>query len=208
MKKRKLKSGVVYGLYAFAFITVLGTIYLLEMATTENKFSDDTTYVEETIIQEDRPVIKVTDSIIRPYTASNVTVARSFYDYQDTADNQANSLIYYEQTYMPNSGVDYKSEEIFDVNAILDGVVTNILEDNLLGNIVEVTYDNNLISVYQSLGEVNVSLNDQVVQGQVIGKSGSSNIDKNLGNHLHFEIIHNGCNVNPETYYDKKINEL
>ena len=65
-----------------------------------------------------------------------------------------------------------------------------------------------MISVYQSLGEVNVSLNDVVKQNQVIGKSGTSNIDLSLGNHLHFELMVKGEVVNPEDYYFKKLADL
>ena len=203
MKKRKLKNWVIVGLYMIAFLSIMGTLYFLE-----DKNYKEPTYVKETIVNVEQPVIKLSDSIIRPYTASNVVLTKLFYNHQDTSENQVNSLIYYEGTYLPNSGVDYTSEEVFDVNSILEGVVTNVEENNLLGKIVEITHDNNLISVYQSLSEVTVKLNDPIVKGQVIGKSGYSNLSVDLSNHLHFEIIHNGTNVNPESYYDKSINEL
>ena len=32
----------------------------------------------------------------------------------------------------------------------------------------------------------------QIIQGQIIAKSGTSNINKDLGNHLHFELYYNG----------------
>ena len=44
-----------------------------------------------------------------------------------------------------------------------------------------------------------------VKQGQVIGKSGTNSIDKELGNHLHFELYSNSQVVNPEDYFDKEI---
>ena len=44
-----------------------------------------------------------------------------------------------------------------------------------------------------------------VKQGQVIGKSGTNSIDKELGNHLHFELYLNSQVVNPEDYFDKEI---
>lgn len=208
MKKRRLKKGIIYGLYAFAFITVLGTIYMLEIASFKANLEDKPIYVDDTIIDDKTPVVNMSSKIARPYTADSINVAKYYYDAKATVDNQINSLIYYEGTYIPNSGVDYKSNEEFDVVSVLDGIVTNIKEDNLLGKIIEITHEGNLISVYQSLSETSVEIDNQVLQGQIIGKSGNSNLDPSLGNHLHFELIHKGCNVDPEKYYDKKVKEL
>lgn len=208
MENRRLKKSAVYALYALCFITVIGTVYLLDIISSSKRFDDNTTYVNKVVIENDVPVVSVTNTVIRPFTASNVSIGRGFYNYQDNEENQKNSIIYYEGTYIPNSGVDYKSDEIFDVNSILDGTVSKVSENNLLGKVVEITHSNNFISVYQSINEVNVKEGETVLRGQVIGKSGESNISKDLQNHLHFEIILNGKNVNPEICYDKKIDEL
>lgn len=208
MENRRLKKSVVYSLYALAFITIMGTVYLLDMISSPTRFDDNTTYVNDTIIETEIPVVSVNNTLVRPYTASNISIAKGFYNYQDNEENQKNSLIYYEGTYIPNSGVDYKSDEIFDVVSILDGTVTKVTENNILGKIVEITHSNNVISVYQSMSEISVNEGDSVLQGQVIGKSGESNISKDIGNHIHFEIIANGKNINPENYYGKKIDEL
>jgi stage II sporulation protein Q len=61
--------------------------------------------------------------------------------------------------------------------------------------------------VYQGLSNVSVKENDEVKQGQTIAKSGTSNINKDLGNHLHFELYMKMVAVNPEEYYNKSINE-
>ena len=208
MKKRRLKKSVVYALYALSFVTVLGTVYLLESISSQSKLQDDATYVNDVIIQEELPVVNTRNIITRPYLSEDIVIVRHFYDYQGTEDEQKNSLIYYENTYIPNSGIDYQGKEPFDVVAVLDGQVSKIMDNNLLGKIVEITHDNNLVSVYQSLEEVMVKEGDTVLQGQVIGKSGEANIAVDLGNHLHFELIHNGVNVNPENYYDKQLNDL
>ena len=208
MENRRLKKTVVYALYALAFITVMGTVYLLDMISSPTRLDDNTTYVNDVIIENDIPVVSVSNNMVRPYTASNVSIGKSFYNYLDNEENQKNSLIYYDGTYIPNSGVDYKSDETFDVVSVFDGTVSKVTENNLLGKIIEVTHSNNVISVYQSLSEVQVKEGDSILQGQVIGKSGESNISKDLGNHLHFEIIINGKNINPENCYDKKIDEL
>ncbi len=206
--KRRLKKPVIYALYALSFVTIIGTIYMLEMISSPSKLDDNSTYVDDVIIEDEVPVVNTRNVISRPYLNDDIIIARHFYDYQGTEEEQKNSLIYYENTYIPNSGVDYQSKETFDVVSILDGKVTKVEENNLLGKIIEVTHDNNLISVYQSLSETLVKEGDNVLQGQVIGKSGESNISKDLGNHLHFELIHNSKNVNPEDYYDKQLGEL
>ena len=208
MENRRLKKSVIYGLYSLAFITIMGTIYLLDMISSPKRLDDNTIYVNDVIIENEIPVVSINNKITRPYTASNVSIGISFYNYQDNEENQKNSLIYHEGTYIPNSGVDYKSDEIFDVVAILDGTVSKVTEDNILGKIIEITHSNNIITVYQSLSETSVVEGDTVLQGQIIGKSGESNISKDLGNHLHFEVILNGKNINPEICYDKKIDEL
>ena len=208
MKNRKLKKSVVYALYALSFVTVLGTVYLLEAISNQSKFVDDSTYVNDIIIEDEVPVINTNNILTRPYLSDSIKIARGFYNYQGTEEEQKNSLIYYENTYIPNSGVDYSSDEVFDVVSVLDGKVTKVMDNNLLGKIIEVTHENNLISVYQSLSEVMVAEGGNVIQGQVIGKSGEANISKDLGNHLHFELIHNSKNVDPEEYYDKQLSDL
>ena len=94
--------------------------------------------------------------------------------------------------------------DTFDVIAIANGTVTRVKEDDSLGKTVEIKHDNGLISTYQSLSEVSVKKDDVISQGQVIGKSGINEIDKDLGNHLHLEIYENGISVNPEMYLGKE----
>ena len=53
--------------------------------------------------------------------------------------------------------------------------------------------------------EITVKKGDNVSQGQVLGKSGTTEIDKDLGNHLHFEMYENGGVVNPENYLNKEV---
>ena len=109
---------------------------------------------------------------------------------------------------MPNYAIVYGGPETFEVTSILDGTVINIKEDSLLGNIVEIQHDNDIISVYQSVSDVTVEPNQIVKQGEVIAHSGTSNLNKDLKNHLSFELLYKNQIVNPEEYYNKDINEL
>lgn len=208
--KRKLRKEVKYSLYVLSFITLFGLIYSIEKTLFPVTFNDKDNfdYVSKTIFDDVIPVVNEVDVIKRPYLDSDIKILKTFYDYQDDSENQENSLIYNENTYIQNSGVSYGKDSTFDVVAILSGIVIDVKEDNLLGKTIEIRHSNDVISVYQSLSEVNYKINDTVMQGDVIGKSGISNISKELNNHLHFELIVKGLNVNPENYYDKKLADL
>ena len=211
MKKRVLRKWVVYGVYALTFLSVFSSIYFIEKSLApENTFNNDKDYiyVSKTIFDNEVPVVASGTQIIRPYKATDVEIAKNYYDYKADADTQKKALLYYEDTYLQNSGVEYKGSDNFDVVSILNGTVISIKNDNILGNVVEVRHDNDMISVYQSLSGVKVTENQEIKQGDIIGKSGTNNISKSLGDHLHFELIINGQNVNPEEYYNKNINEI
>ena len=132
---------------------------------------------------------------------------KNYYDYK-SEETQENSIIYYENTYMQSSGIAYGGVDKFDIVAVLDGIVTVVKEDELLGTIVEIKHDNNMYSLYQSVSDVKVKENDQVVQGTIIASSGTSALQKDLGSHVYFEIIVNNNTINPELSYGKSINEL
>lgn len=211
MENRRLKKSVIYGLYAFGFIFLLGIIYAIESIVLTSRYQqgEDIDYVNKTVFDDEIPVVNTKeDVLIRPYANSEIRVVKSFYDYKADANSQQQSLIYYENTYLPNSGVSYGGVDTFEVLAVYDGTVTSVTQDNLLGTIVQITHENNIISIYQSLGDVTVEKNQVVKQGDVIGKSGVCNIETDLNNHLHFELVIDGMVVNPEEYYNKKISEI
>ena len=213
MTKRKLKPFVVPVLYSLTVVVFVFCLYMIQLIIGKVTFKEenqDTNYVDSEIIEPNNqlPVVTNETVIIRPYTASNVSIAKDFYDYKAEADKQKDAIIYYENTYMQNSGVDYKSEEVFDVVSILDGTVIEVKEDAILGNVVQIKHTNDIISVYQSLSGVDVKKEDKILAGQIIGKSGQSNINKDIGNHLHFELYYQGQIVNPEEYYDKNVEDL
>ena len=156
-------------------------------------------------ISDTVPVINETRKMINPYTDSSVTISKSYYDYKGEATEQEKSITVYENTYIQNTGIDYISTNTFDIVSVLDGTVVTVKEDELLGKIIEIKHDNGLITSYQSLSEITVQKNDKIKQGQVIGKSGTNKLDKEIGNHLHFEIYENGSSVNPINYLNKEV---
>ena len=189
-----------------SFIVVL----TITLSTKDNKNlsrEDNLTYVSSTIISQDMAVINTTKKIINPYTDQSFTIGKNYYNYKAEAEDQEKSIIYHENTYIQNSGVDFIYDKTFDVVAVLDGEVTNIKEDEVLGKIVEISHDNKYVSIYQSLSEINVKKGDIVSQGQILGKSGKNELDKELGNHLHFEMYVGGQTVDPLLYLNKDVQD-
>lgn len=205
MKKRKLKAFVIPATIAsFGLIAIFIALVMTNTnPTLKNK--ETLNYVSNTILSEDIAVINTTRKIIYPYLESSVSIGKGYYDYKATAEEQQKSIIYHENTYMQNSGIDFVYDKQFDVIAVLDGTVTNIKDDELLGKIVEINHSNDYVSIYQSLSEIKVKKGDTVNQGQVLGVSGTNTLDKELGNHLHFEFYAQGQIVDPILYLDKEI---
>lgn len=148
-----------------------------------------------------------TKQIVRPYTSDSVRIKTYFYDVAADAEEQEKSLIYFENTYMKNTGVLYQADEVFDCVAVLNGTVLNIYEDDILGNMVEVEHNPNLRTIYYSLGSVNVEVGEVLAQGDIIGTSGENNIT-DAANNLLFEVYYNGTLLNPEEFYSMDVTTL
>ncbi len=207
--KRQLKKSVVYSLYGISFLLLVGGITLLRSAMSRPS-TPEYQYVSKGILDYEQkvPVVTNNDLIAKPYNDTDITVVKKYYDYKAEAESQEKSLIYYEGTYIQSSGVSYSNGKAFDVVAVLDGKVKEVKEDTILGNVITIEHSNGVVSVYQSISDINIKANDSVIKGQVIAKSSTSNISKELDNHLYFELIINGVCVNPEDYYNKSVNEL
>lgn len=206
----KLKSFVFPVLYISLIFTVIVGLYFTSkvLKQNDNNSLKDITYVSNTILDNTIPVISVDDTIANPYIGDNIKIARYFYNLEDDMDRQKESIIYYNDTYMQSSGVDYTSENSFDVISILEGVVIDIKEDELLGKIVEIKHTNELVSSYAGLSEINVSKGENITKEMKIGKSGSNKINESLGNHLHFEVYKNGVNIDPLKVIGKKLGDI
>lgn len=215
MKKRKLKGYVLPTVYvlviAVLFISVsfLGSALQKELQYQDlstDVLDDDVTPV---IKEEETPTDVTTESkIVKPFISTSVGISKSYYDMTDDEATQANSLVYYEQTYLQNSGVLYSSDEVFDVLATYDGTVTNVSTDEILGNVVEITHNPNLKTVYYSLGEVTVKKDDILKSGDIIGKSGDNLLEGEKDNSLLVEVYYNGNTIDPEDFYNMNIEDL
>ena len=159
---------------------------------------------EETKVEESNN----NQQILRPYTSDKVSIGRYFYDFEGDEQKQENSIILYENTYMQNTGVDYISEEQFDVVSVLPGKIASIDKDEILGNIIKIEHEKDIVTVYEGIDNINLKVGDEVTAGQIIATSGTSNINANYKTSLHFEVYYKGSIIDPENFYTLNLNEL
>lgn len=211
MIKNKLKKITVPTIYILALTIFATSMYLIQKIVNNYTFKEntDTEYVSKEIVTDNIyiPVVAQTKTLSKPYLNESVVINKTFYDSNNEAELQENSIIFYENTYMQNSGVSYKSSESFDIISILDGTVIEITNNEILGNTIKIRHENDIVSTYQSLSEIKVKVDDTISKGQVIGISGTSKLYSTDSN-LYFELTYQGKNINPENYYNKSIDEL
>lgn len=203
MIKKKVRIKLVPLMIAVLLVPILVTVVFLNINLKETPIESD--YITEEIVDEILPVINTTKKIIRPYQDNQVRILKGYYDYQSDETLQKNSIIVHDNNYIQNTGIDYGKDTEFEVLSILEGTVISVKEDDSLNGTVEIKHENGFVSVYQSLKDIKVKKEQVVGQGQVIGTATTNDIDKELGNHLHFELLINGQNVNPEIYLDKEL---
>lgn len=207
MTRKKLKDWVIPTLGLIVLIGALLLYYILGNILNENLIMENI-YITDAIIDHTTKVNKETKTIvIKPYNSDKVSIGKYYYNKEDKESRQQESLIKYENIYMPNTGILYVSDTEFDIVSVLDGKVTSIKEDDILGNIIEIEHSNNIITIYQSVKEVAVKVGDVVSQGQKIALSGSNNLEKTKDNCLHFEVYKDGNLINPEEFYNLDISK-
>lgn len=212
---KSVKKIFVPTIYLMAILSVVGCILLTIMSI--NKYlteSEKFDYSINGLIDNEVKPVQGEDNtkndvkVIKPFRNEKVTIGRGFYDFEGEQTNQEKSIIFYENTYMQNSGVDYVSDEVFDVISVLAGKVISVDTDEVLGNIVKIEHDKNIITTYQGIDKVALKVGDVVSQGTIVGVSGKSLVNFNYTTSLHFEVNYKGELIDPEKFYSLNVNEL
>jgi len=81
------------------------------------------------------------------------------------------------------------------------GTVTETGDSPIYGKYLIITHDNGWTSLYGHLSHIDVTLNQEVKAGDLIGKVGSTGLS--TGPHLHFEIRKDGAAKNPQDIVKK-----
>lgn len=208
MKKRKLKGFVLPTLYMLITISIFTSIVLLgnnlNLKQKDYDYGTDTLKDKvETVIVEDKIT---TSTISAPVDNNSASISIHFYKKEDNEDRQKNSLIYYENTYLPNTGTLYTSDETFDIKSVFEGKVTEILDDEFFGKYVVVEHTKNIRSYYYGIDEIDVKVGDEVKTGTILGTSKVNEIMNNKKSFL-LEVYYNNELIDPETFIGTKITD-
>lgn len=105
-----------------------------------------------------------------------------------------------------HKGIDIAAKEGTAVKAALDGTVSDIKSDALMGHMLVITGSDGSQTIYASLSKrPDLKVGDKVKAGQTIGAVGkSASFEAMDGAHLHFEYIVGGKYINPEKYLVKQ----
>jgi murein DD-endopeptidase MepM/ murein hydrolase activator NlpD len=99
-------------------------------------------------------------------------------------------------TWQFHRGVDLSANIGTPVKASKGGVISEVGFNEIYGNYVIISHNNNMQSLYGHLSRSLVKKDDAVVQGQTIGEVG--NTGQSTGPHLHFEIRSGDTPRNPK----------
>lgn len=97
-----------------------------------------------------------------------------------------------------HKGLDMRAALGSRISAMAAGKVTEAAYKNGYGNVVEIDHGNGFVTRYAHMNKIYVKKGDKIAYNQALGEVGRTG--RATGNHLHYEIMYRGVNVNPLTF--------
>lgn len=208
--KKELLMFVSVVLVVFATVITIATLALKETPVEQptDSGSVQTPPVIEPTDGGNEPVVTI-KTFALPINGEH-KVVRTFFDATLPDEQLVNAIISNGSYMIESKGMSYSKPDnsVFDVTAIYEGVVTEVVDDELYGVTVTIKHSDEVESIYSSLTDVSLKVNDTVSQGEVIGKASTSVEDVEAGVHVHLEVLVNGNFVNPAMVYGKELTDL
>lgn len=179
--------------------TILNTkINFKEIFNNESKKEEK---IEETITPEvevqETSQLKETNEVIQEYTI--------IWPYKGEITSEFGNRVSENQNLNGNhTGIDIAGNYGDDIISAITGKVTDVSEEGDLGKHIKIENEN-YTTVYAHCSEISKNIGDEIQQGDVIAKIGSTG--NSTGNHLHFEVIINGQHIDPITLIEKQVIE-
>ncbi|MFH0922176.1 MAG: peptidoglycan DD-metalloendopeptidase family protein [Fibrobacterota bacterium] len=99
----------------------------------------------------------------------------------------------------PHQGVDFAFHTGTPVLAAAAGTVAVTGKEKGFGYVIRISHGYGYETMYAHLDQIVISMGRTVSKGQVIGTLG--NTGRSIGPHLHYEVLKDGKQVDPETYF-------
>ena len=206
--KKELLMFIAVVLVVFGTVITIATLALREKPVVQNPTPEEQTPVIKPTPEETAPVV-VIKTFALP-VSGEYEVVRTYFDETMSNEQLASAIISNGSYMLESKGMSYSKSDnsVFDVICVYDGKVTNVLDDELYGITVTVKHSEDVYSVYSSLSDVSLKINDSISKGEVIGKASTSVLDEEAKVHVHLEILVKGNYVNPLNVYGKELNDL
>ncbi|WP_235001520.1 M23 family metallopeptidase [Halobacillus sp. Marseille-P3879] len=216
--KRLMRKKWLYpALYLAVAALVLVGVFWYQQSSNDvaDQLNEGNQVEDDVFVNEDGeeavPVTGQDENLVMPVASDlEAAIVTKYFDYDASDDEQESALVLYNNKYYQSKGIDVATSEgeAFDVTAALSGTVTEVKEDPLYGNVVELTHDNEVTTVYSSLAEVAIQSGDEVKQGDVLGQAGQNSFGQANGVHVHFEVRKDDEPVNPETFFGQAVSTI
>ncbi|HWO78078.1 MAG TPA: peptidoglycan DD-metalloendopeptidase family protein [Bacillus sp. (in: firmicutes)] len=217
-KRSSQNSGTQRKKWIFPAVYIAAAALLLTgvvwFTSTGDDVAQEPTGENGTVVNENGEIVEVNnllENFVWPVEDQDaVKVVTGYWDSAATTEEQEAALVFYNNQYRPNKGIDIAMEngESFNVVASMAGLVKDVREDSVLGNVIEIEHAEGVVTQYQSVTDIKVGVGDQVEQGQVLATAGQSLLNEAAGTHLHFEVRVDGQAVNPLTVFEKPLSDL
>ena len=171
-----------------------------ETTSYNEKTESEPVYFEPEEIDEPETEVEETMSILNEGNISIIMPVKGEILNSFTDDNLVYSKTF--EDFRVHNGIDISCERSQPVFSVYDGVVEEILTDPLYGITIKINHGNSFQSVYKNLSsDKMVRKGEPVSKGQVISGVGETALfEAAEESHIHFELIYNGKQVNPEIY--------
>lgn len=152
----------------------------------------------EVQVEENQEVVEQTTEVEKDPTFSAPVDGEVIKNYASDSLVYSNTL----EEWTVHLGIDYAAEKTSVVKAAADGTVKSIKNDPRYGLTVVIEHSNGFTSMYANLLSTEfISVGENVSKGQTIATVGNTaTFEIADETHLHFEILKDGINVDPNLY--------
>ena len=168
-----------------------------------NTIAIEKNVVEERKTQKEETTSNSNEENVKSETSENVSFINPVEG--DVIKNYSSDNLVYSTTldeWTTHLGIDYKAEKTSIVKAAAGGTVKSIKNDPRYGLTVVIEHSNGFTSMYANLLSTEfIEVGEKVEQGQTIATVGNTAMFEIADEtHLHFEILKDGVNVDPNLY--------